>query len=340
MIECIFTIDYEIYGNGEGSLRELVYEPAQKLIAVFNRWNARFVSFVEAAEFQMIEKAGTDSGINLVKEQIQEFHKEGFEIGLHLHPQWYNARYERGKWILDYSEYNLCTLSRDRIDTLVQRAMDYLREILGRPDFTPISFRAGNWLFQPTKDAAAVLARKGIRLDSSVFKGGVQRRHRLDYRPALKNGYYWRFQDNANLADPEGQLLEVPTYSAMVPSWRMITKKRVALQQKSPSTALSARDKLNRVLDLLRPWYPLKFDFCRMTFDELKGMMDEAISEDSSSPDQYRPLVAIGHTKDLTDFETVERFLSFLNDAGISIKTLQDCHDRIVTQANVPAAVY
>ena len=70
MIECIFTIDYEIYGNGEGSLRELVYEPAQKLISVFNRWNARFVSFVEAAEFQMIETAGTDSGIKLVKEQI------------------------------------------------------------------------------------------------------------------------------------------------------------------------------------------------------------------------------------------------------------------------------
>ena len=28
MIECIFTIDYEIYGNGEGSLQQLVYEPA------------------------------------------------------------------------------------------------------------------------------------------------------------------------------------------------------------------------------------------------------------------------------------------------------------------------
>ena len=31
MIECIFTIDYEIYGNGEGSLKELVFEPASVL---------------------------------------------------------------------------------------------------------------------------------------------------------------------------------------------------------------------------------------------------------------------------------------------------------------------
>ena len=50
MIECIFTIDYEIYGNGEGSLQELVYEPAQRLMVVFEEWDARFVNFVEVAE--------------------------------------------------------------------------------------------------------------------------------------------------------------------------------------------------------------------------------------------------------------------------------------------------
>jgi len=45
MIECIFTIDYEIYGNGEGSLKEHVYKPAEKLMAIFRERNVRFVSF-------------------------------------------------------------------------------------------------------------------------------------------------------------------------------------------------------------------------------------------------------------------------------------------------------
>ena len=35
MIECIFTIDYEIYGNGQGSLKELVYDPMERLLAIF-----------------------------------------------------------------------------------------------------------------------------------------------------------------------------------------------------------------------------------------------------------------------------------------------------------------
>ena len=110
MIECIFTIDYEIFGSGEGSLRELVYEPTERLKAIFNKSQARFVTFVEAAEIEMIEAKGTDPAIDLVKRQIRDLYSEGFEIGLHLHPQWYNARYENGRWQLDYSEYNLCTL--------------------------------------------------------------------------------------------------------------------------------------------------------------------------------------------------------------------------------------
>jgi hypothetical protein len=35
MIECIFTIEYEICGNGESPLVELLYEPAEKLGTLF-----------------------------------------------------------------------------------------------------------------------------------------------------------------------------------------------------------------------------------------------------------------------------------------------------------------
>jgi hypothetical protein len=50
MIEVIFTLDYEIWGNGEGSLWNLVHEPAEKLSALFRDYHARLVMFIEAAE--------------------------------------------------------------------------------------------------------------------------------------------------------------------------------------------------------------------------------------------------------------------------------------------------
>jgi peptidoglycan/xylan/chitin deacetylase (PgdA/CDA1 family) len=328
MIECVFTIDYEIYGNGEGSLYDLVYEPTRKLIRIFEKAGVRFVCFVEAAELEKIEELRTDVAIRDVRRQIRELHHRGFEIALHLHPQWFNASYEDGQWLLDYDEYNLCTLPKSRIVHLVERAIAYLRYVLGLKYFTPLSFRAGNWLFQPTGTAANVLAEHGIRIDSSVFKGGLQRSHSLDYRRALKNGYYWKFGDHAELPDPVGELLEMPIYSQMVPFWRMLTRKRLRLQQRRPSVGAKITERVNRILDYLRFKYPLKFDFCRMNVDELTSTLDKIIEEDQANPTCLKPVIAIGHSKDLIDFETIECFLAYLTKRGISVSTFERIYPR------------
>jgi hypothetical protein len=209
MIEFLFTLDYEIYGNGTGSLNDLVYEPARRLRNLFQAHGARFVAFVEVAELERIESFGTDPAIDRVKQQLREMHCDGFEIGLHIHPQWSNARFEKGRWILDLREYNLCVLSRKRIEEIVESSLDYLRYAMDQADYSPLSFRAGNWLFQPTHRLASVLADKGIRIDSSVFKGGLQRYHGLDYRRAATNGYYWPFSCDVNRQDSAGAWIEV-----------------------------------------------------------------------------------------------------------------------------------
>lgn len=328
MVECIFTIDYEIYGDGHGSLRELVYEPARRLKALFDQAGAKLVVFVEAAELEKIDAFGTDSTIDDVKRQIREFHRDGHEIALHIHPQWCNAQFENEKWNLDYTEYNLCTLPQRRIDEIVDRSIAYLRNILKTPDFTPLSFRAGNWLFQPTVAAARVLTEHGIKIDSSVFKGGRQHKHDLDYRRALKNGYYWMFGDDVTIPDPAGSMLEIPIYTKMVPFCQMFTTKRIGLQRKAASGAGTLRDRLNRLFDLLRFRQPLKFDFCRMTLDELVRLVESAVREDQATPKLFKPIVAIGHTKDLVDFDTIDAFLSFLKEKAIKISTFEGAHQK------------
>ena len=333
MIECIFTIDYEIYGNGEGSLQELIYEPAERLRTIFTRCGARFVTFVEVAELERIEDQGTDPAVILVKNQVQDLHKDGFEVGLHLHPQWYNAQHRNGKWQLDYREYNLCALPRERIARIVDRSIAYLREMLGDADFTPLCFRAGNWLFQPTEPAASVLADRGIKVDSSVYKGGLQRQHGLDYRRSLKNGDYWAFSDRVDIPDPSGRLLEFPTYTRMVPMWKMITAKRIGLQRKGSSIVRTRKERIYRLLDLLRIRHPLKLDVCRMTVNELTSMAELIIEEDEQNPTLYRPIVAIGHTKDLVDYETVDSFLSYLNKRGILVTTFERAYDKCISAA-------
>lgn len=330
MIECIFTLDYEIYGNGTGALKDLVLEPGEVLRRIFQNRNARFVAFVEVAELERIEARRTDPAIKFVIEQVRAFHREGFEVGLHLHPQWCNARHEGGHWQLDYREYNLCTLPQPRIVEIVQQSLKYLRYLVDDSGFSPLSFRAGNWLFQPTRNAAQVLGENGFRIDSSVFKGGLQHSNALDYRRTLKNGDYWAFSDDVTRPDNAGPWIEVPIYTQMVPVWKMRTKKRMQFRGASLGmTGQKLGRKWTRARDFFRFLYPLKLDFCRMTLGELTSMMDGILRRDQEDPQSYRPIVAIGHTKDLTDPETVDAFLAYLHSKSIEVATFKSAYPRL-----------
>jgi hypothetical protein len=215
--------------------------------------------------------------------------------------------------------------------------VEYLRDSVCDSSFSPVSFRAGNWLFQPTARAAEVLADKGIKVDSSVFKGGVQHKHSLDYRPARRNGEYWTFSNDVNVPDARGRMLEIPIHSDMVPFWRMVTKKRVGLQKKGYGAGQSGKARFARIRDFMRLRHPLKFDFCRMTLEELIWMTERVIAQHKRSG-TYKPMVAIGHTKDLVDFETVDKYLSYLETKGISVNTLEGAYQRCC-KAELPISV-
>jgi len=328
MVECIFTLDYEIYGNGAGNLRELVCEPTKELISLFKAHRATFVVFAEAIEFFKIDEHKTDVGIREVRDQLCRLRDGGFEIGLHLHPWWFNARRENFHWRLDWTERNLCAAPRHKIDEVLGCAIGYLRDVLGDRSYTPVSFRNGLWLMQPTANMAQALGQHGVKIDSSVFKGGRINELGLDYRPALENGDYWRFSGDVNTPDENGLLLEVPIHSEMVPFWKMLRRKRLGLQKKVPSSA-NGTPLPGRWRDFARLTYPRKLDFCRMSYSELQLSMERIVQGSAKSPGAPKPIVAIGHSKDFTDFGTVKDFLSYLDRNDIPVSDFRGIISRI-----------
>lgn len=318
-MECVFTLDYEIYGNGEGSLRELVLDPTQRLAELFREFSAPFVVFAEALEFAKMEEFRIDPDTEELRAQLRQLRGCGHEIALHLHPWWANARYVDGRWRLDWSERNICTLKQGRVDAIVGAAIHYLRDSLNDPSFTPISFRGGLWTMQPTTVMATVLARHGIRVDSSVFKGGRIRALGLDYRPAMGNEGFWRFGLDVNVPDPNGALWEIPIHTRMVPFWQMLGGKRLKIHTKMHSGGDAPLP--NRWRDFVRFRYPRKLDFCRMTFQEMRNAIEGAIRDQRVRADEHCPIVAIGHSKDFVDSTAVRDFLRFLRERSIQVTT-------------------
>jgi catechol 2,3-dioxygenase-like lactoylglutathione lyase family enzyme len=317
MIECVFTLDYEIYGNGGGTLRDLVIEPTRRLAEVFHEFDAPFVVFAEAVEFAKMEEAGSDPDTAGVRAQLRELRAAGHEIALHLHPWWANAAFENGQWRFDWSERNICTLAPRRVEEIVSGAITYLRNSLEDPGYTPVSFRSGLWLMQPTPVIAGVLASQGVLVDSSVFKGGRVKEQGLDYRPALGNDGTWRFSKDVNAPDPDGILWEMPIHTQMVPFWQMLGRKRLKLHKKVPNTG-NGTPLPGRWRNFLRFRYPRKLDFCRMTFEEMRESLEGATGK---GPAQSGPVVAIGHSKDFVDSDAVRRFLDFLRRREIAVTT-------------------
>ncbi len=208
----------------------------------------------------------------------------------------------------------------DRVEAIVSGAIRYLREALDDPRFTPLAFRAGQWAIQPTPVIVRLLARHGVRVDSSVFKGGRLHGLGLDYRPALGNGRFWRFGNDVNVPDPNGALWEIPIHTQLVPLWQMLGRKRLKLQSKTRS-ASQGSPLPHHLRDFLRFRYPRKLDFCRMTFDEMREAVEGVLEEKQVRPGESSPLVAIGHSKDFVDSEAVRRFLAFLEKRGIPVTT-------------------
>ena len=114
----------------------------------------------------------------------------------------------------------------------------------------------------------------------------------------------------------------------MVPAWKMLTGKRIGLQQKGSGKGESGKGRLSKLKDFLRLKYPLKFDFCRMTPDEITRMVDRVLREDRENPGSFKPVVAIGHTKDLVDFATVESCMIYLAQKGIQVSTFREVYDK------------
>lgn len=325
MIKIILTIDYEIFGNGDGDLKKLIVIPANKLLESLNKYGWKFVNFVEVAELiKFKQQSSIFPAYRLVEEQIEFIYSQNHEIALHLHPQWFNAVYNENKWLLDYSEYNICNLPETKINSYIKESIEYLRNVIGCNDFSPTSFRAGNWLLQPTDKIYNVLLNNNFSIDSSVFKGGKQSSHQLNYMHSLKNGFFWKFKDDVNVSDTNGKLIEIPIYTRQVPFWKMLSTKRKKIFLESEKHSSVVHTKFNKIRDKLRFFYPQKFDISKMTLKELIKSLDYVLKIDLKTPEIMKPIVIIGHTKNLMDFETINKFFAEVNERELKICTFNN----------------
>lgn len=218
----VLTDDWELRGNGSGRVEQLQCKPASQLMDLYERLQIRSTFNVEVLQQLAFERYAPDDAElradrDAWKTSVREMVARGFDVQLHLHPQWLGAERVDGWWRLG-TRWNLADYSIDELRQMMKPAMDYLRPIIA--PHTPVSFRAGAWgIGPPSRALFEVLLENGISLDVSIVNGskydgeGIKLDYttldspNLAYRPDLDDGRH------IARGTPGHGMIEIPTQS-------------------------------------------------------------------------------------------------------------------------------
>ena len=339
MINIILTLDYEIFGNGEGDVNRHIIKPTDQIIRVCDRNEIPLVVMFETLEYMKFEEFDEKlkktlgySPAHLIRNQITEIGKAGHDVQLHLHHQWEDARFDDGKWIIKNPKISILQLSAEKIDKFIKMGKSVLEKILrpDRPDYSCIALRLTNlpWIEAP-KLVHQPMINNGIKV------------HSLSVSSNKKNNEkgYWAL-DNTE------KIFEFPIHSCFVPFYRVITTKRILNELhrrkfRRKESASPKKDtellkgKRNSIMGLMTSRYDLKWDFCKQSAVEMLKFLKIGI-ERYNYKDKEVPLVMIGHTKDIFRAEEIDKFLKLTKEKYVSkgivrFSTLRDFVDRNLT---------
>ena len=338
MLHTLFTLDYEIHGNGEGCSYQLMVEPTRKLMNLFDEYGAKLTIMADAAEIQKFcdykEQTGRDDyHYDKIVAQLQDAILRGHDVQLHLHTSYFNAHHEAGHWAQDWSEYNLATLPLQRLTEVVGIGKLALERLLKPvdPDYRCIAFRAANWSMSPSRNVVQALVSNGIKIDSSVFKYGQNAGLvNFDYRNAPSALIPWRVNENDICTLSEnGKLLEVPIYCEKRWIGAFVTPQRIrrvylshlhrisrvnAGAEGERSATVEPKGKAHQILSSLGNRHAWKGDFNQCSGRQLIHALERAESTYECVENDL-PFVLIGHSKLYTRFneKSLRPFLGFVS---------------------------
>jgi hypothetical protein len=331
----IFTLDYEIHGNGDGCPHELMVEPTNRMMEVFEEYGAKLTIMADVAEILKFKEYKDQTGrddyhYDAIAAQLRDAIRRGHDVQLHLHASYFNAQNENGRWKQDWSEYNFAGLSLERLNQIVSLGKQYLEDLL-KPvssDYECIAFRAANWAVSPSRNVVRALLNNGIRIETSVFKYG-QRKGIVgfDYSNAHSDLVPW-LADESDICrhNDAGQLMEIPIYcerrwlGAFFSANRIyrahLSRKHTFSGAEGPAgiQRASKAQKISKSLGMAFRRHAWKADFNQCSGGQLIGALERAETKHSKSENRL-PFVLIGHSKLFThqNQQSLRSFLSFVS---------------------------
>ncbi len=329
----VITLDYEIYGDGTGDVKEVLYVPTQRLLTLLEKNRVKMTVFFEIEEYLFFRQhreiymsaIGYDPAL-LIEKQLEKMVSTGHEIALHIHPQWIGASLENSKiHLVTKNEFLIDVFeNEDSLKAYLENRVFELQALVRKFDknYQVQSFRAGGHCLHGEAVIFKILMSLGITVDSSVVPGLYRKGviSDIDYLKAPQGGGYWYVDDDVSHAQLSGSFVEIPVYSQMKFEFQKIKFKRIKAKFFSKGGGVNSAAARVLKYDFPKTPYafikflfrkgPIKFDFCHLSFREMVKFLNENQEKNS-------PLVMIGHNKEYFNDRDFELFLKHVLREGV-----------------------
>jgi len=316
MINAIITIDYEIFGNGRGDVREHIINPMENILKICNRHNVSITIFLEMMEYFAFEKYDKElrdelgySPMKEIRDQINRAYDDGHDVQLHIHPQFKNMRFDGDCFVLDQDLKPYRELKSDEVKAILDLCKNKLESIINSEDYECNCLRLSNigWTKVP-KNTVKPMKELGFVV------------HSLSQNIPNNDKGYWKMEEG---------IYEIPIHSKKAEFTELLSLKKLFI-----FTYMWAHygdnlidNVLFRPFTLLRSVANLKYqndsdgrdngnskpkwDLSKSTYREIIQFLDIA-KKRYDYQNKEIPLVMIGHTKNFFVKKDLDQFLNYV----------------------------
>lgn len=333
-IGLIFTLDYEIHGNGTGEFENWAFFPTSQMLDIFDVKGAKLTIMAEMGHYWAMKRYNDlfAKDINLFESQLKNAVKRGHDVQFHFHPQWIDAEYTDGNWQLEFSRKTIERLCHnyDEAYFYLKKGKEDLENLLTpvNSDYRCICFRSGFLQMQPSEIIIKALTDAGFISDSSVSKGmkADDSLRLLDYSSANSRYRPWQTSDiDICQSDKTGKLFEFPLLSYTTGVKDKIINKILKIKN-----GKNINDVISGFMAIygkgMMPLYHSKSfseklknkvgktwgyaDFCQRDYAALTRDIKMVVSDSKkNNENSYIPVVLIGHSKDFFFSNNLSLFL-------------------------------
>lgn len=340
--------DWELLGNSLGNVASHQYLPSLIFMKMAKKLGIKLTFMVDVAqqlEFNKYQNKNANFRLqkNLWDDSVLLMKEYGFDVQLHLHPQWLNTSLKGDIFYLS-NNWNIGKYDYPAQKGLIKNSINYLYELIGKydPDYQVIAYKGGSWGLQPSENLFRILEEEGIKIVMGVRNGMFIPENGVDYRnlEEVNLPYYPCYNDIRKISNKREKIFIIPlqSYHPGLGSLALLfldgVRKKISNKSLLKFYYESRID--NSILNLapldsnkklrigMHP-YHTHLKIGNQPFAYLKNSFDTTIRRLKHIDKTNIPIVIETHTKQfLNHYSDIEKFLTYIKDKYDTLVEFKD----------------